>query len=675
MTTALAPRHMPAEVDVADDDLTSDDKRRLEEQYLKRRKQRIPKPSLSYILALEDAGRTDMSESHSDLENLRKTRYRQTTTPAKVALTLDQETPGQKGSRPRIFSGLTNSELNRVTAMLTRNMPEIWIAAKEDDQQKFFTTLITELENATVDGWFSPSLDSSLECGRFWWETYVREEIDDLDLERYPDEDPKEYRKRVAPLFRDAGRCIDVRVLDDLAVLGRMRNGKLKYACIAEDKRREVIDHEFKGVELKKYFSSREVEHQPDDPDEGDPGVPSFWGGGLNSTTGTAKTIRYYDDRWYAYICDGRFVEEPVEHGFPQIPITMGAGVVTSSSQMSQRYQGALPGIHHLEDSIDTQLTADNDATLTYGRAKFYWDKQFLPPGYMGLEEEDDAPVNLSNPMTILDPPRGAKLVNAYAGIDLNRTAPMEGRLRAYWQHATLNDVASGESPGPDVAGYTVNALQTASLTAYTPFLRGFCRALVEWLTMMRTYYKSLGVPISLAKTEVKKGQQPWMTIKPEQWDDTPIKVTMTPLSDQQKSAIAAELAQLVHDGVISSYTASRANPMVSDPDEEKLRIDMDRVHDDLAAKVYQQELIELGLVPDPAMLQQQAAMGDPNAAAQLASAGNEGATMPPPGAPSVGAQLNGASQQPVPESTQRAGSTAGGGGGPHALAGGEARP
>jgi len=682
-----SPSPIDPTLDVSEAELTPAERKRLSDQFLRRRKQRIAPPTLEYITMCADQGRTLLAESHKDLQKLRATRNRETKTPEKLLMTYEHT--------ERIFTGLTNTEINKVNATLTRNMPEVWIASdKGDDQQKFFETLIQELETRSIYGLIGPIFDSLLECGLAFWETYKREEIEDLDLEQYPEETPAEYRKRVQPLFRAAGRIVNVRALDPLSVVFAIRDEELLWVAICEDKPRPVVEQEYTDMKLREHYAARDSKARsegidPDTlPEEGDPGVPSFNGKGMASATGTVPTIRFFNRRWYAYIADGVFVEEPTEHGFPRIPISMATGIVTSHSRLANKFQGIVPGIAALNDAIDTQVTADNDASLTYGRAKFMEERSFPPPGSADAMEEDDGPpVDLRNPLEVIRPGRGSKFVNIYAGLDLNRNAQMEQRLRGYWTHATLNEVASGESPGASPAGYTVNALQTASLGPYGPFLRGFCRGMTDWAEMMREYYSSLGVPISIPAQESTKASERWIVVKPEQWDDTPIRVTMTPLSDQQKTAVAAELAQLTHDGIISRYTAARVNPMVADPEEEQLRMDLETVHPDLAQRVYQQTLIEVGLMQDPAVAAQQQqqhelAMAQAKAAGvgpPGGETGNAGADMPQPNPPSVGPEMAQASQgqgrQPVPESTQMAGNGAGGGGGPHALAGGESRP
>ncbi len=624
----LTPRNLPAELDdVAENELPPEAKAALHDSLLDKRIARIPEPTLEFIQATVDQGRTALANKHEKLAKRRDTRYQRTVTPPKVSLTLEHV--------DRIFSGTTNTELNRVVGHLNTNFPEVWVAAKDDDQQQFLNALIRQVEEDSLFGWIAPSLDSLCESGMLFWETYLMEGVGDIDdLEQAPDEDAKTYRKRVAPLFRELGRIIDVRVLDPMAVFWKPRDNRLHYVSIVELKDRIVVEED--------YARGRRGEEDGSTPAAGDPGVPFFMHEGTaGSSTGQVETIRFYNDRWYAYVCEGKFVEGPYEHNFGEIPITMGVGIVTSSSNIGDKLQGHLEGLTPLEDAIDTQMTKDFDSGMTFGAPKLAAE---LPPqanpltGENGQERE---PIDLRNPHELLELEPGQKVVDIFQGWNLNANAPMQQRLAAFLARASMNDVAAGESPGADAAAFTVNALQTGALAQFDPFIHGIQSALQRWCTFIRGWYRRLGVAIYLDPMEAATGSAKGIIIKAEQWDNTRIRVTVSPLSDQQKLQVASALDQAVHTGTISEFTAARANPMVADPVEEALRKDLEAIHPDLRARVYQDILVQLGLAPPPMPAEVVAGGAPPE------QGGTGGpAAMPPQQPPTVGAELSAASQQ-----------------------------
>lgn len=640
MSSAQTSDAVESEDDLAEYELTPEEKDLLREKQLGKRIARIPEPTLEYITAVVDEHRTKLKTKMDKLAKRRQTRHQETKTPDKVLLTLDHTT--------RIFSCTTNTELNRVTATLTKNFPEVWIPSSTDEQQRFFNAWLAEIENDNVEGFFAPTIDSFVEGGLAFWEFYVDPEAQDMisDLERDPGEDDKSYNRRVGGTFKEAGRILNLRVVDMAAVGFTLRDGRLHCSSITEDKPWPVVNREWDEVQSSKPDEDEDGEYgnEREAPEPGDRGWPAFFDNGDKaSSQGTVQTIRYYDDRWYAYICDGRFVDGPREHGFPWNPMVMGTGIVTSSSNLGNRYQGHLEGITALEDAADTELTIGVDAGITFGRPKMAAELPESAPRIPDTDDEgnDREPIDLRDPTLLLELEPGQKVINIWQGWQLDGTMPSWNRLMSLIGRASMNDVASGESPGADVASYTVNALQTSALTPFDPFIKGFQGMLARGILFAREYYRRLDIPIHLASPESAAGEPKWVVLKPKAIDRTPVRVTVSPLSDTQKLQVASALSSEVRNGAISEYTASRANPMVADPEQEALRKDMEAIHPELRALAWQDWQIRKGLIqptPPPGMVQ------DPTMAPPTdGSVANPN----PPQPPTVGAAQSQASRGP----------------------------
>lgn len=567
-----------AEIDVPADDIPVSIRNVLAEQYSSKRVARIPKPDMPYITALRDKGMVDLATTRENIQNIRRNRYGRTETPAGLLLTL-------KNIR-RIFTGLSNNEIGRVASTLTRNVPEIMINADDDDQQKFFNAFLAYQEQRIMGGLIYPTVDCMAECGWAFWEWYVDPEVEDLEIERRPDESAKEYKTRVTPLLRKAGPILRIRQLDPEACIWDPLAEDMRYFLIAERKNGPVLRRELAMLER----DPKDAD-DPRLPGEHDRGAP--YQGGYAAINGTMEfeTIRYWDEKWYCYIV-GDEVVECVEHGFATIPISAFPGKVTGTSNPSDRAQGIVHTLWRNEEMQDTLLTVDVDTTLTYGGPKVVVtaDKDVLamPPG------TDGAPptVDLTNPKETPYLPPGYKIADAYAGYQLNEGLPVRNNLGMYWNRATMNEVSSGAAPGADVAGYTVNALQTASLTNYNPFLTNLQNGIAKGVDCIaRPFFKRLGIPVSIASPNRSEA---WLTLRPNKIDDTPVSCVVSPLADIQKMQITQLLAQLKSTGVISGYTAAEASPMVPDPEMEQKRKDLEVLHAALTPRAIEDLMVQL---------------------------------------------------------------------------------
>lgn len=567
-----------APIDVAPDDIPETVKLTLEEQFSSKRIARIPEPDIEYITALRDKGLSDLSSFRDNLVSIRRNRYGKTTTPTGILNTLKNIT--------RIFTGLSNNEVGRVASTLTRNVPEILINSDDDAQQKFFNAFLQYQEQRNLGGLIYQTVDSMAESGWAFWEWYIDPDVDDLEIEQEPDETPAQFRKRIEPVIRKAGPILRIRTCDPEAAIWDPLSEDMKYFILAERKSAPILKRELQGLPKKE-----RDEEDPDLPGEYDRGVPYQGGYSFLSGHTEVETIRYWDEKWYCYIVAGEIIEcEP--HGFATIPISAFPGKVTGTSNPSDRVQGIVHTLWQNEEIQDTLLTKDVDDVLTYGGPKvaLIADKDTLamPPG-----DDGHVPtVDLSDPKKTPFLPPGYKIADAYAGFQLNEGTSVRNNLQAYYNRAAMNEVSSGAAPGADVAGYTVNALQTASLTNYGPFLTNLQNGISKGVARIaRPFYVRLGIPISIASPHKA---QAWLTIRPNQWDDSPVSCTVSPLADIQKMQITQLLAQLKNSGVISGYTAADASPMVADAELEQKRKDLEFMHQILVQRAGDDTLANL---------------------------------------------------------------------------------
>ncbi len=610
-------------IDVAPDDIPRDVQDTLAEQFSSPRIARIPEPDLTYIYALRDKGIRDLATKREQIANIRKNRYGRTTTPPKLLMTLKQVT--------RIFSGLSNNEINTVAASLTRNFPEIVIAAESDTQQKFFSAFLQWQDKRNLGGWIRPTVDSQAESSISFWEWYVDPEIEDLEIEQRMDETSAQYKARTGPLFRKAGPILRVRNLDPESCIWDPLAEELKYFLIAERKSSPIVQRELMAALQKK--GEAKDEEDPRLPGEYDRGAP--YQGGYSFLNGTldVETIKYYDEKWYCYIVAGKVIEcEP--HGFSTIPIEMVPGIITGTANPADRTQGIVHTLWANEEMQDTLLTCAVDDALTFGRPKvaITADKDTLamPPG-----DDGHVPtVDLTDPTKTPYLPPGYKIQDAYGGFKVDGEHPEQDRLSMFWQRATMNEVSSGSSPGSDVAGYTVNALQTASLTRYSPFITSLQHAIERSIErIVRPYYQRLGVDISIASPNKL---EPWITLKVKEIDDTPVVCIISPLADIQKMQITQLLAQLKNSGVLSGYTAAEASPMVADAAMEQKRKDLEFFHQMLLQRAAEDQLQKMY---PPAPIQPGApGSPSPGPGGPLSPGSTTGPPAPPsPGGPALG--------------------------------------
>lgn len=553
-----------APIDVAADDIPSFVKDVLAEQFSSPRISRIPKPDITYIQALRDKGLRDLHQKREQIINIRKNRYGRTKTPEKLLLTLKNVT--------RIFSGQSNNEIGTVAATLTRNFPSLVISSDTDSQQKFFSAFLQWQDKRNNSGWIYPTVDSVAETSIAFWEWYIDPEIEDMEIEQRMDETSAQYKARTGPIFRKAGPILRVRLLDTEACIWDPLAEEMRYFIISERKATPIIQRELQEL----WAGKDPADDDPRQPGEYDRGAPYQGGYAFLPSSQEVETIKYYDEKWYVYIVGTTIIEcEP--HGFATIPIEMIPGKVTGTANPSDRTQGIVHTLWANEEMQDTLLTCEVDDKLTYGRPKSALEADKDTMAMMPGDDGHVPTIDLSDPTKTPYIAPGYKIVDAYAGFKVDQSGAASGQLQMHWNKATMNEVSTGSAPGSDVAGYTVNALQTASIVRYSPFITNLQHAIERSIErIVRPFYQRLDVPISIASPNKS---EPWITLRPLDIDDSPVVCVISPLSDINKMQITQLLAQLKNSGVLSGFTAAEASPMVADAALEQKRKDNEFFH------------------------------------------------------------------------------------------------
>ena len=627
---------------------------------------RYPEPTIADIQTLRDNLRETHTQWHQDIEDRRSVRFQRDELPEKYR---------RRKQGPRRFrSRLSHNEINRVVAMQTRNPLKVEVpragggdlAGKQAQKQtRWAQQLMPALERKQGKPLRRPFVDNQDGDGSAFYEVYLTDAYEKLDLDRRTevDEDGVEveesstnYLKRTEADLMRAGLPFGVRRIDPVAVLRERDDEGICYALIEERKPyRQVY------AALVKSVGSEKLD-ELSLPTPGTPGWAEMLGD-VEKPSGTVKTIRYYDRRWYAFIVGDRFVDGPREHGMPSTPVFESFGMLTSSPNMSEAYQGVTWGMTEMECSIDDLMDTLLDEHMRFSRPK---PVIITPDVGQLMRGKDDKPTVLDlsiEGVQQLNP--GQQIVDAFGGFQPKIPDYIISTLRGFRQHSGLNPIAQGESPGSDPAGYTVNALTNAAQANYEVLLDNEARTWGQVVDFVRLLIRDTikeRVYLSVPMADRKEGGTEWLALGPDDVDETPSLVSIDPLSDTNRLALRQSLMEGLRAGLIGRPRVQREGYGVEDTDVEDDQIIQDKAFEMLANRLIEEvmQIIAaggLGIAPQPGM-----APADPNAIQQ-----NGGAPAPTQ-APTVGVTASDAS-------------TAFGSGGPSALpasrgnAGGGGRP
>ena len=550
----------------------------------------------------------------------------------------------------RFRSNLTKNEIERTVALATRNRPTIKIAPMSDRAEdrtssekevRWSNELLPALErNKPFVRLFA---DAMFEGGRAVWEIYSTGAFDDIDFEDQEDgevDDDFNQRKDRELMGVAAQRKypIGVRVPDMLSVLYDEDDDGVTVAMFIETKRYRLV-----YSALKKKHADTDKWDELALPKPGDAGVPS--GGGFDvafsSTTGMVETIRYYDRRWYVYMVAGKIIEQ-VEHGMPGTPVIPAWGISTNSSKHSEQAEGVVAGTIEMEQALNDLITMEIDIGITFGRPKI----AIETPIEGSLRSDSGKPSRLD--FSTKGAPElmpGQKAVDVFKDFKSRIDPALLSTIMQIRQQSSLNPIASGESPGSDPAGYTVNALSAGAQMKYEILLDNFAKSIGLVVDFIRNMIKY--GPIEEKVFLLVEGAEDaveFLGLGPEDVSDVPSEVVINPLNDINRLAIRQSLI----DGNKQRYIP-RSVVQIDGFGAQDADTWDDEINEDFAVEQYrglalEQARMELALeggLPQPPGLVD--SRGNP---LQSRSPGSDdGAEPADPSAPTVGRDVSEASQ------------------------------
>lgn len=637
-------------------ELLTEDERDEEERESRPDPGDYPEPNLEDILEIErtldqewavylDGDNADLGDQkwHGPigLAQVRKMRYQRDQLPAKWQQLLN--TPY------RVRSRLVQNEIMRVVALAIRNQPKAKIApngstGKAQDRANRQTRWANQLLPALLRQARQPLqrmfVDATVEAGLGVWEYYRTEAYD--DLEPLPDDldDPAETRRWNRDRdeqIKGAGLPFGIRHIDPASV-------RLDFddegPCVALVKERKRYRHVYEDIRKRSGPDKIEELRMPK------PGKGASWpgdgaGGARESIDdrGEVETLRYYDKVYYAYVVGGRLVEVK-KHGLPGLPIISAFGLVTSSSNLSERLQGAVWGMAGLEQAINDFMTIALDIAATFARPKPVIETELGGDQILGQDGKPSS-IDLSGKFVPQLAP-GQKIRNAFEGFTSQADPNVFAALMQFFQLSGLNPVSAGESPGADVAGYTIANLQSAANALYESILDNYALAVAQLIDFARQDIRDgLGetVFLSVPMENDRAGGTEWLGLGPDDIDETPCEVAIDPMSDVNRLAIRDSLIGGMQQGIVPREVVQRDGYGAEDPEAWDEQILEDATFAGLGQLLIEEAMaIVYGGQPMPPGEQQPPGGGAPQGEQQGARVGNGGKPAQPQ-PPTVGAQ------------------------------------
>jgi hypothetical protein len=245
-----------------------------------------------------------------------------------------------------------------------------------------------------------------------------------------------------------------------------------------------------------------------------------------------------------------------------------------------------------------------------------------------------------------LDP--GQVIVDAFEHLRPQGNHEMVSSILGLYQRSGLNPIASGESPGADPAGYTVNSLTQAAQSQYEILLDNFARTLGNIVDFARLVIRDTikeKVYLSVPMADAKQGGTEWLALGPEDVDETPSVVVIDPLSDANRISVRQSLEQGNKEGFVSHRRVQSDGYGIDDPDAEDDDIAVDSAMADLLEMAKEEAKSRIYGRQQP---QQPSGLVDQNGN-PLPPSGQQptqnGAQPAQPQPPSVGGQMAAASQ------------------------------
>jgi len=472
---------------------------------------RYPRPEQADIMGAKSRLEEQWVKFRQNAEFIRHYRFHEDATPMKWQMDLSD---GR-----RAWMNLSNDEILWCVANATRNPPIVTVPPtsphgsdreRADKQERWLNALLVALEKQEV--FYHPAVDQQHECGLGGFLFFFNDAYDQIDFDyreygkvempedeeaRYAiewemternigfeesrdgkhwilKETPAEFNKRTAAEIEAAGLPFGVRQVDMTSTYFEKDGKDLTVAVISERKAWPVL-----RPSLVEKLGEDELIPPP-----GQRGSPEY--GGWHFDGDTVECITYYDRRWYAYIVGGRLIELK-EHHLPRIPLFVLYGNVTSAPEMHHRYQGVVHGMQHMEQFANDAWSLALDNAMRYSRMK----PVLEDPNPQILSMMDES-IRNSMKIDLTGDDNELSIVPGHLASPLEHIQPnpllsqLLQQSTQGFQASGLNPVSKGTSPGADMAGYSLNMLQSTGIGKYQTFLDNDQRALSEFYDFVR---------------------------------------------------------------------------------------------------------------------------------------------------------------------------------------------
>lgn len=620
---------------------------------------KYPRPELADLLSLFEDMKSEWADFSDWVAEHRDLRYQRDDTPQKWKRHLE-------GDR-RVRSRLMHNEVLRAAANQCRNPYRVDVQPSGTDdesvkrakrQTRWANGLLDAFERKAGKPLRRPFVDAQNADGLVAWELCRTDAYDGIDF-GYQDvveekdgqtitrkERDSEYVKRTEKEILQAGMPYTLRMILGDALYYREDDDGVCQAMVAEYKSyRTVFNKLVDRLSADKIQSLR----LPTPGTRGWPLNAGYQDSFANDAAGTVETIRYYDRRWYAYIVGGQLVELN-EHGWSRVPVFPCFGIVTSSPNLSERMQGITWGMAGLELSLNDHLTLGLDVAYTYSRPKLAVVTE--KDGSLVTDPVTKKPVtlDLSNPSKVPQLNPGQTPVNVLQGWKPEINDSVLNTLMMLYQRNGMNPVAQGQSPGSDPAGYTVNTLIGAAQSQYEVCLDNEART---WAAVCDTVRRDVRdsehgerVYISVPMEDKRDGGVEWLGLGPDDVDETPCTVTIDPLSDANRMAERDSLMRGMAAGLVPKSVVQSRGFGADDPAVWTDEIDRDTIVTMMKPQVVTNVMMRLGMMAPP----------PPNNPGVGEATETPGAEPADPQKPTVGKEMNAASNGPGAKAGQNSG-------------------
>lgn len=511
----------------------------------------------------------------------------------------------------RVRTRLSHNNVRAVVSALLRNPPRITIPpmttgdsdvskrarSRSDAQERFARAIIPALERQARRPIMRRFLDYLVADGVSAIELYLTGSYDDIDTEMGEDETPRQYALRIAEAVRKRPLPFMIREIDPLELLWEEDGAGPCLYLIAT-----YIPYRSIYRELHAAYGDDISDLLPDPRTSGTGAFDTRFVSG-----DSVLVLRYYDKDDYAISVGGKLVEAH-KHPFPFLPIIHAYGIVTGSPEPAEAYQGVNWAIAGLETALNNVLTVWYDNELSFGPPRPVVRTQV---GGQRLIDPQGRPVaiRLDDPFQAVQLGEGQEIHDAFAEFRNRHNMAIPALLEKYFSAASPREVLTGEAPGADIAGYTMNLLQESAMTPFRDFQDSYARALGDLIDAIRQTIKHvIGQTVSIWTYNEDPKRGSWLDLSPKDIDEAPTIVTIDPLSPQSRIALRQSLMEANRAGYISRARVQKDGFLIEDPEAEDDQIILEKAMERLAEQAVQlalqKAIAEAGIQPQGQGLQ-----------------------------------------------------------------------